>query len=139
MHDEKFIMYNVFSRFINSHNRAGKSFQLGVNHLADKDDVEIRALRGNRYTPGVEKHGDSFPYPIERIHEMKKDLPESLDWRLNGAVTPVKGKKSVYYYYYCFSITIKYTIVKFLFKQINRFVVLAGLLVLPVPSREHIS
>ncbi|EEB12327.1 predicted protein [Pediculus humanus corporis] len=91
-HAKRLNLFRQNLRFINSHNRAGKSFQLGVNHLADKDDVEIRALRGNRYTPGVEKHGDSFPYPVERIHEMKKDLPESLDWRLNGAVTPVKDQ-----------------------------------------------
>lgn len=66
---------------------------MGVNHLADRNDLELRALRGNKYTPGVVNNGQAFPYSTEKLAEMKKDLPESLDWRLNGAVTPVKGEK----------------------------------------------
>lgn len=73
-------------RFIHSVNRQNKGFSLSVNHLADRTDLEIKALRGKKYTT-EENGGDAFPY--KNIDEAK--LPDQFDWRLFGAVTPVKG------------------------------------------------
>ncbi|XP_066249784.1 digestive cysteine proteinase 2 [Euwallacea similis] len=72
-------------RFIHSHNRKNIGFSLTVNHLADKTDVELKALRGRLYS-GVYNGGLAFPYT-----ELK-DVPEQWDWRLYGAVTPVKDQ-----------------------------------------------
>lgn len=73
-------------RFIHSSNRQNKTYSLSVNHLADKSDLEIKALRGKKYS-GVPNDGAPFPYN----HVGKNDFPSAMDWRLFGAVTPVKG------------------------------------------------
>ncbi|KAG5323456.1 CFAD protein, partial [Pseudoatta argentina] len=71
-------------RFIHSINRANLGYQLEVNHLVDRSDLELKALRGKQYTPGY-NGGASFPHDIE---EEITDIPDSIDWRLYGAVTP---------------------------------------------------
>nr|XP_034183715.1 digestive cysteine proteinase 1 isoform X3 [Osmia lignaria] len=74
-------------RFIHSTNRANKDYQLDVNHLVDRTDLELKALRGKQYTKGY-NGGQPFPYNTEEVTE----VPDSLDWRLYGAVTPVKDQ-----------------------------------------------
>ena len=56
--------------------------------MSDRTDLELKALRGKQYT-GAENGGAPFPY--RNVKEMLTNLPASLDWRLYGAVTPVKG------------------------------------------------
>ncbi|KAI4467184.1 cysteine protease family c1-related [Holotrichia oblita] len=74
-------------RFIHSVNRRFKGYTLGVNHLADKTEMELKAIRGKRYS-GVYNGGQSFPYK----HIDKIQLPAQFDWRIYGAVTPVKDQ-----------------------------------------------
>ncbi|PSN55954.1 hypothetical protein C0J52_02135 [Blattella germanica] len=64
-------------------------FQLGVNHLADRTDTELKALRGKQYSEG---YNGGAPFPYTNVKEMVKDIPSDLDWRLYGAVTPVKDQ-----------------------------------------------
>lgn len=71
-------------------------YTLAINHLADKNELELKALRGKIYT-GVDNGGSPFPYK----HIDTAKLPTSYDWRLYGAVTPVKGL-------YCFSAILRY-------------------------------
>nr|BAF94153.1 26,29 kDa proteinase-like cysteine protease [Plautia stali] len=75
-------------RFIYSKNRANLGYQLAVNHLADKTETELRVLRGRRYTPGY-NGGSAFPYELKTINAA---VPDQYDWRLYGAVTPVKDQ-----------------------------------------------
>ncbi|XP_076181446.1 C1 family peptidase 26-29-p [Ptiloglossa arizonensis] len=75
-------------RFIHSTNRAKKDYQLGVNYLVDRTDLELKALRGKQYTRGY-NGGQAFPYDIKKEQDT---IPDSLDWRLFGAVTPVKDQ-----------------------------------------------
>lgn len=75
-------------RFIHSTNRANKGYQLDVNHLVDRTELELKALRGKQYTQGY-NGGQPFPYNLEREQEA---IPDTLDWRLYGAVTPVKDQ-----------------------------------------------
>ncbi|KAG8240428.1 hypothetical protein J437_LFUL003142 [Ladona fulva] len=88
---EKTHRMNVFRqnmRFISSKNRAGLGFQLGINHLADRTDEELKVLRGRSYS-GEYNGGQPFP---ELSDAEKAAVPESMDWRLYGAVTPVKDQ-----------------------------------------------
>lgn len=79
-------------RFIHSKNRANIGYTLGVNHLADRTDLELRALRGKTYS-GVYNGGKPFPY----TNIDSSSFPTQFDWRLYGAVTPVKGIILVFY------------------------------------------
>uniref|UniRef100_A0A8D0EWG3 Peptidase C1A papain C-terminal domain-containing protein n=1 Tax=Strix occidentalis caurina TaxID=311401 RepID=A0A8D0EWG3_STROC len=74
-------------RFVHSRNRAALSYTLALNHLADRTPQELAALRGRRRS-GAPHNGQ--PFPTELYAGLI--LPESLDWRLYGAVTPVKDQ-----------------------------------------------
>lgn len=74
-------------RFIHSHNRQPKGFKLAVNHLADKTENELKALRGKQYTP---TYNGGAPFPYTNIKD--DDVPETFDWRILGAVTPVEDQ-----------------------------------------------
>lgn len=63
---------------------------MAVNHLADKTDKELNAFYGKQYS-GVYNGGKPFPYSSIA----KTALPEQFDWRIFGAVTPVKGKHHI--------------------------------------------
>lgn len=80
---EHTFVHNV--RYVHSKNRQGLSYTLTVNHLADRSPAEMAALRGRRHrTPN---RGLPFPQELWSVTP-----PESLDWRLYGAVTPVKDQ-----------------------------------------------
>ncbi|XP_072394536.1 digestive cysteine proteinase 2-like [Diabrotica undecimpunctata] len=74
-------------RFIESVNRRNKGYTLAINHLADKTDKEIKYLNG-RVSSGGNNGGQPFPYT-----DFDTDnLPDEYDWRLYGAVSPVKDQ-----------------------------------------------
>lgn len=89
-HEKRLNNFRQNLRFVHSSNRARLGFTLTVNHLADRTDDEIAALRGRRYSgpnPGL-----PFPYTEAVVEEMGDKLPSEFDWRLFGAVTPVKDQ-----------------------------------------------
>ncbi|XP_065277967.1 uncharacterized protein LOC135893925 [Emys orbicularis] len=74
-------------RYVHSKNRANLPYRLALNHLADRTPEEMAVLRG-RLQDQSPDNGQPFPLaPYAGII-----LPESLDWRLYGAVTPVKDQ-----------------------------------------------
>lgn len=77
-------------RFIESKNRANVGFKLAVNHLADRTVDELKVLRGKQYTNVAYNGGNEFPYSENYVGS--KSLPPDFDWRLFGAVTPVKDQ-----------------------------------------------
>jgi len=78
-------------RYINSMNRKGLSYHLKVNQFADQSPSELRRLRGRSVTKTENEinrnSGKSF---LSKVH--MKDLPAEMNWRLRGAVTPVKDQ-----------------------------------------------
>uniref|UniRef100_A0A8C3CES2 Uncharacterized protein n=1 Tax=Cairina moschata TaxID=8855 RepID=A0A8C3CES2_CAIMO len=84
-HRQHVFVHNM--RFVHSKNRAALSYTLALNHLADRTPQELAALRGRRRS-GAPNHG--LPFPSQLYADLH--LPESLDWRMYGAVTPVKDQ-----------------------------------------------
>ena len=83
---------DIFSqnmRFIHSKNRQHLSYKLAANHLTDLTDSEMAMLRGKLKTTGY-NGGAPFEYTQEEV----ASTPDALDWRLYGAVTPVKDQAS---------------------------------------------
>nr|XP_061838294.1 digestive cysteine proteinase 1-like [Nerophis lumbriciformis] len=74
-------------RYVHSKNRAGLPFTLALNSLSDRTMSELDVMRGRKRgkTPN---RGRAFP---STMYEGVK-VPESLDWRLYGAVSPVKDQ-----------------------------------------------
>ncbi|XP_029920021.1 digestive cysteine proteinase 1 [Myripristis murdjan] len=74
-------------RFVHSKNRAGLSFSLALNSLSDRTMSELATMRGRRRGKTPNK---GLPFPASLYEGVQ--VPESLDWRLYGAVTPVKDQ-----------------------------------------------
>ena len=76
-------------RFIHAKNRQNLSYKLAPNHLTDLTDHERLKMRGRLRSKGY-NGGAPFSYTDFEL----KSAPKSLDWRLYGAVSPVKDQAS---------------------------------------------
>lgn len=74
-------------RYVHSMNRAGLSFSLAVNSLSDLSMSELSAMRGRN---GGKRPNNGLPFPMHLYTGVQ--VPDQLDWRLYGAVTPVKDQ-----------------------------------------------
>ncbi|KAK3036501.1 hypothetical protein RJ639_030515 [Escallonia herrerae] len=88
--DEKNKRFNIFKKnvkHIESFNQANeKPYKLAVNEFADLTNEEFKASRN-----GLKLHARSqktAPFRFENVTA----VPLSLDWRVEGAVTPVKDQ-----------------------------------------------
>jgi len=66
-------------RFVNSKNRAGLSYRLAVNHLADLSDDEFKVIRGLKHSAGY-----NGGLPFDKAAHNARDVPDHIDWRLYG-------------------------------------------------------
>jgi len=108
--EKRFQIFKDNVEFIESSNAAGnKPYQLGVNHFADLTLEEFKASRNGLKGP---REFSTTPFKYENV----RAIPQAVDWREEGAVTPVKdqgqcGKinkiiQSVLHYLHCSTIII---------------------------------
>lgn len=88
-HHQRLNIFRQNVRYINTRNRAALSYKMKINKFADRTDDELRVLRGRRYTKG---YNGGLPFPQNELLKSIKDIPDSIDWRIMGAVTPVKDQ-----------------------------------------------
>ncbi|XP_068189106.1 digestive cysteine proteinase 2 isoform X1 [Antennarius striatus] len=86
-HEERQQAFVQNLRYIHSKNRAGLSYTLALNALSDCTKAELSTIRGRK---PVKTPNGGLPFPSETYKGVT--VPESLDWRLYGAVTPVKDQ-----------------------------------------------
>ena len=88
---------NIFRqnlRYILSKNRESVRYRLAVNHLADLTDDEMKIMRGRLYS-GANNQGLVF----DKTKYNLTNIPKQWDWRLLGAVTPVKDQAGEVHHY----------------------------------------
>ncbi|TNN54859.1 Digestive cysteine proteinase 2 [Liparis tanakae] len=82
---EQAFVHNL--RYVHSKNRAGLPFALALNSLSDRTMSELSTMRGRKRGKSPNR---GLPFPLKNYEQVT--VPESLDWRLYGAVTPVKDQ-----------------------------------------------
>lgn len=90
-------------RYINSFNRQHNSYNLAINHLADRTDDELSAVMGLKVTGEYIKgyntgdiDDDDDDGGDDNNNEVKRsdnNIEKELDWRKFGAITEIKGNK----------------------------------------------
>ncbi len=82
-------LFSQNMRYIHSKNRQHLSYVLAPNHLTDLTDSERSSMRGRLRSKGY-NGGQPFTYTQYQLDS----TPAMLDWRLYGAVSPVKDQAS---------------------------------------------
>ncbi|MED6219102.1 hypothetical protein PIB30_032691 [Stylosanthes scabra] len=85
---KRFLIFKKNVEYIESFNAGGdKSYELGINHLTDKTSEELKAsLNGYKGPQRGSTPTTTFKYANV------DPIPESVDWRTKGVVTPVKDQ-----------------------------------------------
>jgi len=91
---ERYHLFHHARRYINSMNRKGLTYTLGLNHFADWTNEEKMSARGRKRTTA--KDIEQLPEKSQALytHEVSStnDVPDTVDWRGTGAVTPIKDQ-----------------------------------------------
>ena len=80
--DDIFQKWTKNDEYINKINQDNKSYTLGHNQFSGMDEYDF-----SNYVKTV-----NFTNKIKNIIKINETIPESVDWRLNNAVTPVKDQ-----------------------------------------------
>ncbi|XP_026316523.1 uncharacterized protein LOC113227748 isoform X2 [Hyposmocoma kahamanoa] len=94
---EEAVRKNLFvqhSRFVNSCNREGATFEVEVNFLGDRLDVELDVLLGTQFSDADDGAGDDAAPTSRKAQDGAQELPREFDWRPRGAVSPVRYQGS---------------------------------------------
>ncbi|XP_073036376.1 senescence-specific cysteine protease SAG39-like [Primulina eburnea] len=88
----RFKIFNDNVGFIETFNEArNRPYKLGINVFADQTNEEFKAARNGLKAPRSLVIGEFFETALFR-YENASVVPPSMDWRMKGAVTPVKDQ-----------------------------------------------
>lgn len=86
---KRFLIFKHNVQFIESFNAAGnKPYKLGINHIADQTNEEFIAS----HTGYKGSHELRVTAQTSFKYENVTPIPATVDWRQNGAVTPIKDQ-----------------------------------------------
>jgi len=88
--EARFVTFKQNMQFVLEHNAKGKSYKVGLNHMADLTNDEYRSLLGYRHSPS---HWQLFGGLNTTFSHSERAVETSVDWRSSGAVTPVKNQE----------------------------------------------
>ncbi|KAJ8710518.1 hypothetical protein PYW08_009033 [Mythimna loreyi] len=81
-------------RMIEDHNRKNLGYRLELNTFSDKTPEELKHLTGTRVSKHKHHVTMPFPHTVQEVDDLVKELPESLDLRIEGDDTPIKHQGS---------------------------------------------
>ncbi|KAL5753030.1 hypothetical protein ACOSP7_023205 [Xanthoceras sorbifolium] len=91
---KRFVIFKENLRFIDEHNSQNRSYKVGLNRFADLTNQEYRAMYLGTRTDAKRRLMKSKVASKRYSFQAGDDLPDSVDWRQLGAVTPVKDQGS---------------------------------------------
>lgn len=102
--ERRFEIFKDNLRFIDEHNSENRTYTVGLNRFADLTNEEYRAMYLGAKKSGI-KRRLSKPRGDRYETRVGDELPESVDWRKEGAVVDVKdqgscGKTLLYLFIY---------------------------------------
>jgi len=88
--EARFATFKENMKFVLEHNAAGKSYTVGLNHLADLTLDEYRSLLGYKHSPN---HWQLSGHLNSTFSHSETAIKSSVDWRKEGKVTDIKNQE----------------------------------------------
>ncbi|KAJ1421153.1 Peptidase C1A, papain C-terminal [Sesbania bispinosa] len=93
--DQRFQVFKDNLRFIDEHNTQNNTYKVGLNKFADMTNEEYRAMYlGTRSDAKRRVMKDKTTTGHRYTYNAGDKLPAHVDWRLKGAVAPIKDQGS---------------------------------------------
>ena len=92
--EKRFEIFKNNLRFIDEHNSKNRTYKVGLTRFADLTNDEYRAKFLGTKTDPIRRLMKSKNPSRRYAFKAGDELPESVDWRQKGAVSPIKDQGS---------------------------------------------